>query len=335
MNPELLHVLAGAGIRRRLAWDDIVVLQNYGPVPVPPEWAGDRNIERGLNFLILEGAKPTHFCKCRSANNVYLNRETLIRRSLAPVDAGLRVPSAESANSHILSIQTSRFLDGPHFGMIVPGQTTSEFVGALELILSGLRALADRSVATLDGMGDGMGRREAAVDFAGASLESLRQLSPVLNVNGASHEACSMVLDRAGELTERPQHGDLWFRNVIRFEDQYWAIDLEEYGDIRVPLFDDLTLLVSALAIRQTEGGVQALCADGEEALACRSLLARRARSEGVSAEQLDAVLAFYVLVRAHAVYFRAGPKYAFPHLRTARYVLERFERGDRGLLQP
>ena len=122
MNPELLHLLAEAGIRRRLAWHDIVVLNNYGPVPVPLEWARDRNVERGLNFLILDGVRPTHFCKCRSADNSNLNWETSIRRSLSAVDAGLRVPSVEAATSNVLSVQTSRFLDGPHFGMIVPTQ---------------------------------------------------------------------------------------------------------------------------------------------------------------------------------------------------------------------
>ena len=101
MNPELLQLLAEAGIERRLTWRDIVVLQNYGPVPVPPEWAGIRNLERGLNFLILDGTRPTHFCKCRSAGNADLNRETIIRKSLAAVDAGLCVPSVESAASDV------------------------------------------------------------------------------------------------------------------------------------------------------------------------------------------------------------------------------------------
>ena len=331
MNPELLQLLAETGIRRRLAWHDIVALNNYGPVPVPAKWTRNRIVERGLNFLILAGTRPTHFCKCRSADNANLNRETLIRKSLAPVHAGLRVPSAESATSQVLSLQASQFLDGPHFGMIVPNLTTPEFVGALELILFGLHALADRSIAMLDAMG----RRARVTDARAASLESLHRLSPVLNLNGASREACTMVLDEAGELTERPQHGDLWHRNVIRSHDQYWAIDLEEYGDIRVPLFDDLTLLISALSIRHTtaEGGIRALCGEEADGLACRSLLARRASSEGVRVEQLDAVLACYVLMRADAICLRAFPSDAEPHLRAARYVLERFERADRGLL--
>ena len=333
MNPELLQLLAEAGIERRLTWRDIVILQNYGPVPVPSEWAGIRNLERGLNFLILDGTRPTHFCKCRSAGNADLNRETIIRKSLAAVDAGLCVPSVESAASDVLSIQVSRFLDGPHFGTIVAAQKTSEFVSAMEMILSGLRALADRSMATLAGM-EG---REKVPRCPAAPLESLQRLSPVLNLNGASRERCSAVLAEAGELTRRPQHGDLWWRNIIRFDHHYWAIDLEEYGDIRMPLFDDLTLLVSTLAIRHadSEGGVRALCGDSAEAVACRSLLAGRAASEGVTAEQLDAVLTCYVLMRADTIYSRAGARHGEPHLRTARYVLERLERGDRGLLRP
>jgi hypothetical protein len=332
MNAQLLHLLAEAGVSRPLTWRDVVILQNYGPVPVPAAWTGMPGLERGLNLLILDGTRPTHFCKCRSVNNTNLNRETLIRQSLAPVDAGLRVPPVTAAASDVLGVQVSRFLDGPHVGMLVPTQQTSRFVRSMERILCGLGALADYSIATLSAMTRPEGRGEHA---RVASLACLERLMPVLNLNGRTREAVAAVVDQAGTLPERPQHGDLWWRNIIRFDDHYWAIDLEEYGDIRVPLFDDLTLLISTLAIRHRDsaGGVRTLCGDSEEAAACRSVLARRAKSEGVAAEQLDAILACYVLTRASTIYFRSGPDYGTPHLRAARYVLERFERGDRGLL--
>jgi hypothetical protein len=168
-----------------------------------------------------------------------------------------------------------------------------------------------------------------------SASESLEYLEPLIPLDAELFDALSTALSGAGAVPSRPQHGDLWWRNLLLADDQIWAIDLGDYGVVRVPLYDDLTLLSSTVGLRagHASGDIEQLTGSNVESLAGRRILTSRAFSAGLHASQLDGVLAYYVTHRACAVHRRGGPGFAAPHLAEVRYVAERLASGERLLL--
>lgn len=331
LNPRLLDLLRAAGVAGPIEWDQMLIVQNYAPLPPPPALAGTGSFHRGLNLIVLDGRTPTHFCKCRPIGESGVLRETHARNTLAEAATSLRVLPATMASSDSITVQVSRFLSGVQYGGVLEKQPTPDFIDGLDAVLSGLGPLADHALRAGGELAPKPGPRHLLDD----ATPFLEYLTPVIGIESSERAELSGLIADAGMVPTRPQHVDLWWRNVIVADGHHWAVDFEDYGEVCVPLYDDLTLLVSALSLRHPHiAGVESLCADSPDGAACRSLLQRRAISEGIEASQLDALLLYYVLRRGAFVHERAGADHATPHLDAARYVRARITAGERDLLR-
>ncbi len=332
MNEEIARLLAEAGVSTRVAWRDVIVLQNFAPAPPPAICHEVSWWHRGFNFVVLDGRAPRYFCKCRAVGNVALERETRARAMLSRSRAGaLSVPPARGATSERLAIQASPFLAGSNYGRIAPGQSREDFLDRARTILEGAAELADSARSGfLSAAGE-----SASISFETAARDDLDFLEAHRLLEPELLEALAEGLREAGNAPARPQHGDLWWNNLLIADDRIWLIDFEAYGVFQVPLYDDLTLLSSLLGLRQAEPGaeLEALLAPNAESHGCREILRARALADGLDASQLDGALAFHAITRACAVQRSGGARYAVPHLANLRFVARRMARGQRGLL--
>jgi hypothetical protein len=116
---------------------------------------------------------------------------------------------------------------------------------------------------------------------------------------------------------------------------QLYVIDFDSYGDVRVPLFDDLTLLITTMNVRAGGAveGLTRLTSNDADVRACHRIINERARADGVAPEKLDGLLVFYLANMAATVHRRGGLAFSAPHIASARYAAERLARGERGLL--
>jgi hypothetical protein len=228
-------------------------------------------------------------------------------------------------------MQVSPFVRGSHYGRIAPSQSTDAYLETVRTILEGAGELADFAQSR------NMSWTEDApsIDLGASAIEYLKHLAPLIPLDAEQFDALSTAMSEAGAVPCRPQHGDLWCRNLLLSDGQIWAIDLEDYGRVRVPLYDDLTLLSSTAGLRPGHpgGDLERLAGSNAEPLACRRILTSRAFAEGLDASQLDGVLAYYVVHRAYTVHRRAGPLHSGPHLANVGYVAKRLANGERLLL--
>jgi hypothetical protein len=147
--------------------------------------------------------------------------------------------------------------------------------------------------------------------------------------------AVADVVARAGAVAPLPQHGDFWFQNLLLVDDDVWVIDFEEFGQIQVPLYDDLTLILATLAVRSGGGvqGLRTMISADAEAVACRELIRDRAAAEGIDPTQMDSMLFFYLARMAAQIYRRGGDDFGRPHLEALRYATELFVAGRHDFL--
>ncbi len=335
MNQELVRLLAEAGVPEDTGWRDLAVLFNYAPVPAPAVRSDPLMWYRGFNLAVLSRGVPTHFVKCRPADDAVLERETRVRSCLAgDRRTGLSVAPVRVARSDRMAVQVSPFLRGPHYGRIAPSQSSEAYLQTLRAVLDGaaeLARLAQRDCPTV-------GPTSATIvlaDTIAASLEEVRAFAPL---DADQHAALAAAVAQAGSVPARAQHGDFWWQNLLQVDGHWWAIDFDGYGEGCVVLFDDLTMACTTMALR-APGGIEGpvrLLSDDPEARACRALLAERAAAEGVAPSQLDGLLAFYVVHMAATVRRRnAGPMFSAPHVAAVRHVARRLAAGRRDLLSP
>jgi hypothetical protein len=332
VNRELARLLVEAGVSGDIDWRDTVVLFNYAPVPPPAANAEEANWNRGFNLALLRRGKPTFFCKCRPPGDPVLERETAVRSCLAGHRPdGVSVAPVRAAASSRIAIQVSPFLLGPHYGRIARGQTTSQYLRTLGTALHGAAQLADlalRECAVVSVPSDPIVLSEVAA-------ESLTDAAGLAALDDAQKAALTRAVIEAGAVPARPQHGDFWWQNLLMVDGHLWAIDFDSYGEVLVPLYDDLTLALTTIRLRTSgavDGFVRLLSSD-DDARACRALLTRRALDEGLHPTQLDGVLVYYVTHLASTVNRRGGPVFSAPHVAAVRHAAERLAAGQRGLL--
>ena len=333
MNDELRRLLAEAGVAGEFDWRDIVVRHNNAPVPQLVPATATEPWHRGFNLVVLSRGVPTFFCKCRPGGDPVLARETHLRTYLAGARCGgLRVPPARVASSSRIAVQVSPFLRGVHYGRIVTRQSPGAYVKTLRGILEGAAELWN--IAQL-GSGGGVRSPSASIVLQAAARESLADLATLESFEPELLAALGAAVREAGEVPSLPQHGDFWWQNVLMAEGHYWAIDFDAFGEVHVPLYDDLTMMCSTLVLRPGAGntGFERLLTDTVEARGCRVVLAEHASSSGLTPSQLDGVLAYQLVHMASSVKRRGGPVHAAPHLAAVRRAARLLASGERGLL--
>jgi hypothetical protein len=217
------------------------------------------------------------------------------------------------------------------YGRIATKQARSAYLATVDAILAGVHDLSDHAESACPSLR----LEEQSIDL----LESAREATDYVAMRGPLEDelvaALASTLAAAGTVPARHQHGDLWHQNLLIEGRRRWVLDFEHYGTVRCPLYDDLTLLGSTLALRSgvETSGIKRLMDSEPEPASCRAMLTTRAVADGVDLSQLDGILAFHVLYRAWMVHTRAGPLHGKSPLDDVRYVAQRLARGERGLL--
>jgi len=317
VNAELAGLLRETGVTVSPDWRDVIVVQNYAPIPMAHDpragrWAG----KNGFNLVVLSNGTPAWYCKCRTAGDAVLERETAIRSRLAGTRPGaLSVPPARIASSHRIAVQAGPFVDATNFGRVLAGLSTTGFADLLRRTARGAADLASLAL------------RDAA---------DLLHPPATVNLRADAPEPLTAVLAAAGELPARPQHGDLWWRNLLVAHGELWALDFERYGTLWVPLFDDIHLVWTSLSLRDATAActLERIRSSGPDARACRALLLERAAAEQLTAAQLDGVLVFYLLTMAADLRTVAGDdRFAAPYLADLGHAATLLAAGKTNLL--
>lgn len=325
------ELLSQAGVSREVGWHDIIVVQSFRSSAVGAASALQSNFG-GFNFVIVNRRKPEFFVKCRAAGNAALARETKVQSCLARSRPGnFLVPSVRAAESHRLVLQVSPFVQGSHYGRIVSKQSTEDYLATLRSILFGVADLSSFAQDNCPEIAIG----ESPLELHSSAEESLEYVARHAPLDDPLTQALSTTLSRTGPVPGRPQHGDLWYQNVLVTERSLWGIDWEHYASVRCPLYDDVALTRSTFQLRSRyrNGGIQGLLGPDPEAVACRRLLMARAESEGIDTGKIDGILAYSLLRWAATVNRRAGPSHGRRHLADVQYVARQFAEGRRGLL--
>ena len=323
-----------AGVDIDIDWQNVVMIYSYAPIPVPPMLSEFSNRNRGFNLVVLARGRPKFFVKCRPARDEVLERETLIRSALAGYRPdGLSVAPVRAAASTRIAIQVSPFVGGSHYGRVVARQSEAQYVQTLRAVLRGAAELAEvarRDCAFLR-------RTASTITLATVAADVLTEVSTLASLDTGRRAALASVVHDAGDVPSIPQHGDLWWQNLLLVDNRPWAIDFDSYGEIDVPFFDDLTVMITTMSVRNGGmiDGLRRLTSSDAEGRACRDVLAERVASAGISMSQVDGLLVYYLAKMASTVHRRSGADFSSPHLAALRYTADRLAAGEHDLLSP
>jgi hypothetical protein len=156
------------------------------------------------------------------------------------------------------------------------------------------------------------------VVLAEEMADGLDKVTALGEFDATERKALADAAASVGSVAAAPQHGDLWWQNMIAVKGELWAIDFDSYGTIRVPLFDDFTLTLTTLGLRSggVVEGLEALLSGSNEAAACRQLLADQARAGQVPAAHLNGLLVYYLVTITATILRRGGVRFATPYLK-------------------
>lgn len=233
MTTELMELLRQAA-RRDLEWHDVVVTNNVAAIPPIDDTPGDFVWNRGFNMIVLDRwARPTHFAKCRAAQDAKLGHEAESLAALAQVpDLRQHLPEATNLRSDRLQVLLSQFLRGVPLNALVDrgfGRRVARIVrhalNAVTLLSArSTQALASRIPEQTFDLGAALERDVAYLVEAGLPQE-----------DGAALRAAVHGVD---PLPRQLQHGDLWPANIVARGHRLWFIDFEMFGEIQVPMYD-------------------------------------------------------------------------------------------------
>lgn len=300
--------LEGVGIPR---WSDVVTLDGGARLPVVLPIRGNYLWNWGFNALVLDrrGA-PRYFCKCRPPSPE-VQRTTRLRVLLShdPVVRGI-VPLTWSGGDAHVHLDVSPFLPGRLYDVVLPSLGRAAWGTTLVAILDANDRLARRAPEVMPEL--------AGAPRVGFRAEAESRLDRLAAVGFAAGDVALLgaLLDAGGDVPARPQHVDLWARNVIEGEAGQWCVlDFDIYGDVRVPLYDACHLVCTSTA-RRAEAAHAAprawvdRLADGED-LVREGVAALR---WAIDREQLDgaasgSALTYYLIENAVRLYERGAER--------------------------
>jgi hypothetical protein len=306
VNREIERLLTEAGVTEPFGWRDIVIRQNYSTIATPPGGSTGRAMSLGFNVNVLSRGAPAFFAKCRSASEPELARSTAIRNCLAgDRPGGLSVSPAGIASSDRITVQVSRFLSGPNLKEVVLRESSAAYLGLLRTVLRGSAELS-RTAMSEPGLLEPF---PATLSLAAVASRVVDDAARLAVLDAAEHSALTAAVLASGDMPARPQHGDLWWANLLMVDGRVWVLDFDSYGEIRVPLFDDLTFMLGTLGLRAgtLAGGVELFTSDHPDAREYQALLLERAEADGLNAGQVDGVIAYYLAHMAFDVHRAPG----------------------------
>lgn len=285
----LLETLASRLDSGAADWAEVMLGQNYGPVPVQPEAAAATG--RGFNLLLLGAdGRPRHFARCRPGVDLALLEETaLLGRLRADPRGRGHVVHAVADSNDSMTVQLAPFASGELLTQYIRSVPPDAASGVIIEVLQAAARLGeiadgDGGALSVDLMEEGAALLDAC---ARAGLEAPRadRLAAVLRAAGTVRSAC--------------QHGDLWCANVLRVGERWVLIDLEHFGKHHVPLVDALQITRSAAELRWLPGPeswIARLAGQSEQAAFCRAVLDWARRSAGLGDSEALGAVAFGLL---------------------------------------
>lgn len=324
---ELLRSMASDDGAREWEWDRVVLVRNGRKLPFFRNGGPLREEAHGFDLLLLgPDFRPRHYCKVRPREDPKLTHASRILEALAtdPVLAGA-VPPTRSRRTRNLQVQVTAYLTGPRLDHLLADMPTEAWTAAVDEVLDLAEAISRRlSGGAIDLRPRGANEALPLRELARSGLDHLEEAGFIRGVRPLLEEA----LARAGTLPMTAQHGDLWPGNVIRSNGGSWQIlDFEEFGRVRMPLFDTLHMLrTSELARTGTPPGtiwLARLRSGGSEAAAARRILDARRRALSLSPAATAGALVHYLVELAawlHGVR-RAPPDYWEPVLAELDHV--------------
>ncbi len=328
MNAEIARLLFEAGVTGPIAWQDIVIRQNYAITPSRPGTSELASMSLGFNLSVLSSGSPAFVAKFRPACEPELARSTIIRNFVAgDRHDGLSVSPARIASSKRMTVQVSHYLPGSSLGDIVLGQSNAEYMELLRTVLAG-NAKLSRLAMSEPGL---LENRPARFSLGAIAAGVVADAAVVAMLDTDEHAALAWTVADAGDMPSRAQHGDFWWSNLLMIDGRVWVLDFDSYGVIRVPLFDDLTFMLGTLGLRagSLAAGIERLASESTEAHALRALLAERAEADGLIAQQIAGVIVYYLAHMVSEVNRRSGAGFAAPHADALRLAARRLIAGE------
>ena len=236
MKSKLALLFEAAGLATEVKdWCNLILLHNGARIPPLLPFRGDFVWNWGFNLLIVGGdGTPTHFAKCRaSAPGVISATRLRLLLSRDPLCADV-VPMTWAAEHGGLHIEISRYLPGRMYDAIVPQLSDNAWRESMRQIVEATDRVSRRVPAALERDGR---TQDARFDF---SIESTRALSRLEEVGFSKADTAFLasLFEAGGTAERRPQHGDLWSRNIVRFDEHWWLLDFDLFGQVQAPLYD-------------------------------------------------------------------------------------------------
>jgi hypothetical protein len=328
VNAEIARLLFEAGVTGPIAWQDVVIRQNYAITPSRPGASELASMSLGFNLSVLSSGSPAFVAKFRPACEPELARSTAIRNFVAgDRHDGLSVSPARIASSKRMTVQVSNYLPGSSLGDVVLGQSNAAYLELLRTVLDG-NAKLSRLAMSEPGL---LEKRPATFSLGAIAGEVVAAAAGLAMLDAHEHAAIAWAVADAGDMPSRAQHGDFWWSNLLMIDGRVWVLDFDSYGEIRVPLFDDLTFMLGTLGLRagSLAGGIERLASGDPEARALRALLVERAEADGLNAGQIEGVIIYYLAHMASEVHRRSGVVFLAPHADALRFAARRVAGGE------
>lgn len=244
MKSKLAPLFEAAGLATEVKdWRNLILLHNGARIPPLLPFNGDFVWNWGFKLLILgPDGTPTHFAKCRaSAPGVISATRLRLLLSRDPLCADV-VPMTWAAQHQGLHIEISRYLPGRMYDAILPELTNNAWRESMRQIVEAANRVSHRVPAVLERDGQ---MQNGRFDFR---IESMRALACLREVgfSDADIALLASIFEAGGTTERRPQHGDLWARNIVRFDQHWWLLDFDLFGQVQAPLYDACHLVCTS-----------------------------------------------------------------------------------------
>jgi len=294
-----LNLLNEAGVPLTARdWRRVVVLRSSGS-PVHPFRAVDRHLsDRGFHFLILsERGDITHYCKCRPLwPQGRPHRETQVLQAFADDhDARQYVPEFAAVRDDRVDVQIARYVQGEVLNRTFMGMSTEARLELVDDAMIPGASLCTAAMLRPDIFGHCPGEVPLS-DLAESFLGGLSSLDIDPKMSGVLRNA----FREAGTVPLIPQHGDYWPENVLRTREAGWCVlDLDNFGDIAVPLYDVLHMLrTSEDAVPGPPRGpwITLIASDAPGPVAARRIIRRESASLELAPDAVAGCILFYLM---------------------------------------
>jgi len=346
MNSGLDSLLRQAGIDTSgpRFWQRVIMLHNVGMVPTQSLDEGDVVTARGFNALVMDRAgTPAYFCKCRPPTENWIRQTELVAKLSTDPSLQHILPSAWAVGSSDMQMSVSTYVPGRLLEWTVTHMSATELHTALSEVLQGMETIAAHAALVQPDLFDG----QTHVDLADRSKWAFEAIPPSMLPPHAADRLRDAIA-AAGRVRRVFQHGDLWPRNILRHQGQWWLLDLELFGQIQVPLYDAFHLFRTCWFMRagrfrkalswmgRTNGHaddrswIDDLCAPGGSPRPYQRTLAWALSRAGLTAEESVGALAYYLIdMTARMNRRQVVIRYVEPYLRDLRVLAESLATGS------